>query len=223
MTHRPTPAAPLSITLTLATAAAPACDDPARRAGLGRLAALGLTGLGAGLLQALSGCAGMPAGLRQFEVPADKLREGLASQFPRRQKVMDVFELNLSLPQLSLDPANNRIVTSFDLALEETLLTRKTFRGSLGFASGLRYAAADHSICLQNVSLEKLALPGVPASLGGQVRQVGQLAAQTFLEGLAVYHLPKNMAQLVDTLGTAPDQLKVTATGLSVSFKPLAA
>jgi hypothetical protein len=74
---------------------------------------------------------------------------------------------------------------------------------------------------LQHVNLDKLDLPGVPGSLGTQVQRVAKVLAESLLEGLSVYHMPKGMAQLVDTLGTQPEELKVTATGLAVSFKPM--
>jgi hypothetical protein len=33
--------------------------------------------------------------------------------------------------------------------------------------------------------------------------------------------MPKGMAQLIDTLGTQPEELKVTSTGVAVTFKPM--
>jgi hypothetical protein len=204
----------------------PALPVPSRRQVLGGCARLLSGGLmvsavgGLGL-SLLSGCSNLPAGLRNFEISADQLRQALAGQFPQQKRLLEVFDVTLSLPTLKLNPEANRIDTSFDVALLETLITRRVYRGSIGFGSGVRYEPVDHSMRLQHVSLDKLALPGVPSSFAGQLQSVAKMLAESLLEGLSVYHMPKGMAQLVDTLGTQPEELKVTATGVAVSFKPM--
>jgi hypothetical protein len=193
----------------------------ARRRLLARGATLGLAaGAGLGLLS-LGGCSNLPGGLKNFEISADQLRQAMAGQFPQQKRLLEVFDVTLSLPTLKLNAEANRIDTAFDVALLETLVTRRSFRGSVGFGSGVRYEPIDHSVRLQHVNLDKLDLPGVPGVIGAQVQRVAKVLAESLLEGLSVYHMPKGIAQLVDTLGTQPEELKVTPTGVAVSFKPM--
>jgi hypothetical protein len=197
---------------------APALD---RRRVLGLSGAAMLSGVAG--LSLLGGCANLPPALKNFEISADQMRQALGGQFPQNRRLMEVFDVTMSLPMLKLVPEANRIDTSFDLAVLETLLTRKVFRGSIAFGSNVRYEPNDHSVRLQRVNLDRLAIPGVPEPIAGQLQRVAKVLAETLLEGLSVYQLPKGVAQLIDTLGTAPDELRVTATGLAVSFRPLGA
>jgi hypothetical protein len=184
----------------------------------GAAALPGLAGVGL-----LAGCANLPPALKNFEITAEQLRQALGGQFPQNRRLLDVFDVTMSLPTLKLVPEANRLDTSFDLAVLETLLTRRILRGSIAFGSGVRYEPTDHSVRLQRVNLDRLTLPGVPDAMAGQLQRVAKVLAETLLEGLSVYHMPKGVAQLIDALGTAPEQLRVTATGLAVSFRQLGA
>lgn len=170
-----------------------------------------------------SGCAGMPGGLRNFEITRDQISQALAGQFPVQRRMMDIFDVTLSLPRLTLNTEKNRLDTEFDIAAVETLFTRKVFRGGLGFGSGVRYEPVDHSVRLANVSLNRFAVPGVPEQVATSLQQVARVVAETLLESLSVYRMPQGVARLIDTLGTAPSELKVTSTGVAVAFRQIGA
>jgi hypothetical protein len=165
----------------------------------------------------------MPGGLNNFEISRDQLNTALAGQFPLQRRMLDIFDITLSLPRLTLNVEKNRLDTEFDLAAVETLFTRKVFRGTLGFGSGVRYEPVDHSIRLANVSLNRLTIPGVSEPVASNLQQVARIVAETLLESLTVYRMPQGVARLIDTLGTAPSELKVTSTGVAVAFKQIGA
>ncbi|MEY2686039.1 MAG: hypothetical protein RL375_237, partial [Pseudomonadota bacterium] len=158
-----------------------------------------------------------------FEISRDQLEKALSGQFPLQRRLLEVFDITLSLPRLTLNVEKNRLDTEFDIAAVETLLTRKVFRGALGFGSGVRYEPVDHSIRLAHVGLDRFSIPGVPEPMAGQLHRVARVVAETLLESLTVYRMPSGMARLVDTLGTAPSELKVTRSGLAVAFRQLGA
>lgn len=178
---------------------------------------------GTGLAVLGSGCAGMPGGLNNFEITRDQISKALAGQFPVQRRMMDIFDVSLSLPRLTLNTEKNRLDTEFDVAAVETLFTRKVFRGALGFGSGVRYEPVDHSVRLAHVSLNRFAVPGVPEQVATSLQQVARVVAETLLESLTVYRMPQGVARLIDTLGTAPSELKVTTTGVAVAFKQIGA
>lgn len=178
---------------------------------------------GTGLAVLGSGCAGMPGGLNNFEITRDQISKALAGQFPVQRRMMDIFDVSLSLPRLTLNTEKNRLDTEFDVAAVETLFTRKVFRGALGFGSGVRYEPVDHSVRLANVSLNRFAVPGVPEQVATSLQQVARVVAETLLQSLTIYRMPQGVARLIDTLGTAPSELKVTTTGVAVAFKQIGA
>jgi hypothetical protein len=184
---------------------------------------LALAGSGLGLATLGSGCAGIPGGLNNFEITRDQINTALAGQFPLQRRMLDIFDITLSLPRLTLNVEKNRLDTEFDLAAVETLFTRKVFRGTLGFGSGVRYEPVDHSIRLAHVSLDRLTIPGVSEPVASNLQQVARIVAETLLESLSVYRMPQGVARLIDTLGTAPSELKVTSTGVAVAFKQIGA
>jgi hypothetical protein len=186
------------------------------RAGAG-LAAL----LGGGALLSLGGCANMPAGLSNLELSHDMLLAALAGQFPVERRLLQFFDVSLALPKLQLLPQDNRLKTEFEISVGETLLTKKVFKGALGFASGVRYEAGDHTIRMARVQVDKLSIPGVPEMIGGRLQAIASLLAETLIENMSVYKMPENIARLADTLGYAPGVLKVTSTGLAVPFEPI--
>lgn len=200
----------------LARSVSQARREVLRRTGAGLAALLG----GASLLE-LAGCANMPDALRNFELSREKLQSALAGQFPVERRVLQFFDIGLSQPQLQLQPQDNRIMTGFDVSLGETVLTKKVFHGSLGFGSGVRYEPADHTIRLARVQVGKFDIANLPSSLNGRLAAVGSLLAETLLENMSIYKMPDKIAQLSDTLGYAPGELKVTSTGLSVPFVPI--
>lgn len=192
---------------------------PDRRAWLLRTGA-GLTVLcgSAGLLS-LGGCANLPPGLRNVEVSQDKLLSALTTQFPVQRRLLEFLDVSLSQPRLRLVPQDNRLQTEFDIGVGETLLTRKVFKGTLGFSSGVRYEGRDHTIRLARVQVDKLSIGGVPDALAGRLQAVGALLAETLLEDISVYKMPDNVARLADALGVAPGELRVTSSGLAVPFE----
>jgi spore germination cell wall hydrolase CwlJ-like protein len=87
----------------------------------------------------------------------------------------------------------------------------------------VRYEPVDHSVRLANVSLNRFAVPGVPEQVANSLQQVARVVAETLLESLSVYRMPQGVARLIDTLGTAPSELKVTSTGVAVAFRQIGA
>lgn len=144
----------------------------------------------------------------------------LATQFPQRRRMAEVFDVDLGMPRLALDPARNLILTDFDLVATETLFTRQTVRGVAGFACGLRFAAADHSVRLARVALDRLDLAGVGEPAASQLQVIGHNVAQGLLENYLVHTLAPEQVRLLDAMALVPATFTVTASGITVGFKP---
>ncbi len=161
-----------------------------------------------------------PGQAPKFTISRAQVLAALASQFPQRRRMAEVFDVDLGMPRLALDVARNLILTDFDLVATETLFTRQTVRGVAGFACGLRYASADHSVRLARVALERLDLAGVGEPAASQLQLVGHNVAQGLLENYLVHTLALEQVRLLDAMALVPATFTVTANGITVGFKP---
>jgi hypothetical protein len=192
--------------------------DAVRRRGLAALvAAGGLAGLG------LGGCANAPLGPRHHDVSLERLLASMAERFPMKRPVWDGLDLTLGLPTLSLRPAENRLATVLDVSADERMLTRRQYKGTLGFSSGLRYEASDRSVRLSEVRIEQFQVDALSRLLGSQASRLGAWVTQDLLENLSVYRLPPSVVELTELLGVRPDGLQVQPQGLRILLVPLKA
>jgi hypothetical protein len=194
---------------------------PSRRRCLlhGGLLVLGLAGA-APVLAAADAGTPSPSQPPTVTISRAQIVAALASQFPQRRRMAEVFDVDLGMPRLAMDPARNLILTDFDIVATETLFTRQTVRGVAGFACGLRYAAADHSVRLARVALERLDLAGVGEPAASQLRVIGHNVAQGLLENYLVHTLTPEQVRLLDAMALVPATFTVTASGITVGFKP---
>jgi hypothetical protein len=169
----------------------------------------------------LAGCSTAPIGPRHHDVSVDRLVTSLAERFPMKRGVWDGLDLTLGLPTLSLRPAENRLATVLDVVADDRTLTRRQYKGTLGFSSALRYEPSDRSVRLTAVRIEQFQLEALTRVLGAQASRVGAWVAQDLLENLSVYRLPPSVVELTELLGVRPDGLQIQPQGLRILLAPL--
>jgi hypothetical protein len=183
-----------------------------RRAGLA--ASLGLATLW------LAGCAAL-LGPRTVEIPEARLQQALARQFPLRSRVLELFDINVAAPRLTLLPDANRVATEFDLAIGDRLL-KTPYQGTLALSYGLRYEGSDHTVRLSDLRIERAelreagALPGVSR----QLDRIGAAVAEKLLDDPVVYTLTTRDLEAVQGRGYQPSDIRVTPRGLTVTLIP---
>jgi hypothetical protein len=201
----------------LKSSSAPTRRDVLRLFGAGGGVATGVFTFSA---VSLSGCAGIDR-LKGYEMSLENLRSSMAGFFPLNRRMLEVFDVGLGLPKLALQPTNNRIGTELDMSLGTDMpFLRKTFTGSFGISSGLRYEPTDHSLRMASVHSDKLSLSAVPQVIAPQVQRLGGLLVEQVLEGFTVHKLPDKLIQGLDTLGVQLGAMTVSNTGVGFNFVP---
>ena len=203
-----------------------------------RHSVLGLSGLAVVLALGVAGCShlGGPAKITLGEVDLQRL---LAGRFPVEQRLLELFEVRASSPQLRLLPENNRLAAVLDLQARERILANQ-FKGRLDFDSALRWDAAEQAVRLDQVRVRHfmfdpptgpggtpVGLPGsVQTAVGGARRtgaeRVAAALAERVLEGLVLYRLPADKMAQLDRAGMQPAALTITRSGLEITFAPKA-
>ncbi len=123
-----------------------------------------LAGLAAVLALGLSGCGhlGAPSKVTLSEAELQRL---LSARFPVEQRLLELFEVRASSPQLRLLPERNRLSAVLDLQARERILASQ-YKGRLDFDSALRWDAAEHAVRLDQVRVQDFVLDprGAPGS-----------------------------------------------------------
>lgn len=193
--------------------------SPARRFTRRRLATLLLPAMAtAAVTGLLHGCAGW-LGPRTIEVSREDIQAKLAQKFPITRQVLGYLDITASRPQLTMLPQSNRVSTTVDLKLDDTMF-RKHHEGFVAASFGLRYEPRDLTIRLDQVTLDEVSLPTLSPVFLDALKRLGNQVARDALQGLVVRQLKPEDLRQADRLGYEVSALRVTATGLAVDLSP---
>lgn len=173
--------------------------------------------LGLGATVALAGCAALAP--PSIDISAAQLLEALSRQFPLNLQALDALDIVVASPRVRFLPGENRLGTEFDLRVGEGWLARG-MQGTVGFTYGLRYEAADRSIRMIDVRVERLDAGGFSLSQSRGSRLAAVLAQQ-LLRDIAVYRLKPEQVDLLQRLRVQPGTVRVLPQGVSVSLVPM--
>lgn len=178
----------------------------------------GTAALAAAWVTLLPGCAGL-GGPKVVTLGETELNALMGRQFPLRQRVLEIVDLEIARPVLRLLPERNRLAVDLKLSARDRLLASQR-SGALSFDSALRFDPASQSVRLTQVQVQSLSLDGLPS--GEALARVGRLVAEQQLENLAVYTLtPERLAQM-QQWGVTPGAVTVTARGVEITLAPKA-
>jgi hypothetical protein len=178
-----------------------------------RRAVFGALAIGSAV--ALGGCASL--GPRHVTLSEADLQRLLERQFPREQRVMEVFDLRIARPTLRLLPERSRIATEVEVTAGERL-TGRTLRGSLALDYGLRYEPSDASLRLTQVRVQDLKLDGGGTALQGQAARMGGMLAERALDDFVVYRVDEVRRDQLRRAGVAGADIVITARGVELRF-----
>jgi hypothetical protein len=185
-------------------------------------AGLRLYGLLLAVVLALAGCAGVPQSITLREA---ELQAQLAKRFPVQRSLLDTFDLELSDPQLRLDPAANRLATELTLRGGDRRSGRQ-LQGRLALDYGLRYEPADGSVRLVQPRVERLQIDEASAispRRAEMAQRMGVALAERLLDDLVLYRVPPERLETLRRAGYRPGTLRVTPAGLEITIESLAA
>ncbi len=165
-----------------------------------------------------TGCASL-AGPRTITVTQEQLLAGLMKRLPLAPVVAELFQVVVATPRLKMLPQSNRIATELDLGLTERLLGR-SFKATLGASFGLRLDTSDRTVRLDDLRIDRMAVPGLTGDLADMLGRVASVVTQSVLQDAVLYTLKPEDLAVAGGLGYAPGSLKVEPGGLSLTLVP---
>ena len=170
------------------------------------------------LVTLLAGCSSL-LGPRNFSLSERELTQLIAQQFPYERRMLEVLDVRVTAPRLTLLPDTNRLATELPLQARERFLGR-SYNGLLSLDYGLRYDAQDQAIHLAQVHVNRLVFDDVPDALQPVVNRLGALLAEQMLTDLAIYRFKPEDIQRAQGLGYQPGDVKVTTRGIEIALNP---
>ena len=133
---------------------------------------------------------------------------------------MQLFEVTLSNPRLSMNSHSNRVISVVDLQIDNKLLMSKPVNGTLSLSSALKYDAAMRAVRLEQPVVEKIEVNGVPPQFAGQLNAIGNAAAEQILKNYPIYSFKPEQLEL-NGKRFEPGNITVVDNGIKVEIKPL--
>jgi hypothetical protein len=174
---------------------------------------------------ALWGCAAIKPQPKTITLSQEKLSQLISGQFPFNSKMLEVLDVAVSSPKISLDAANNRINTSLALNVAGSgivgMLTKREYKGALDLSYGLRFEPSDNSVRLTDVRVGKLSVDDAPDLMQRPLSRLGASLAQRLLSDYPIYKVSAEDLAAAKGWGYKPGLLKVAAQGLALTLDPI--
>ena len=165
-----------------------------------------------------AGCAGL-FGPRNIEVSQAQLQEAVERRFPIERRYLELLDVTVAAPRVTLRPEVNRLATEFQVLVSDRVFSSQ-HRGTISLNYGLRFDPGDNSVRLTNVRIDRFDIDGAPALLRQQLDRIGvQLAEQTLNER-PVYSLRPRDVEAIQGRGYRPTDLRVTPSGITITLLP---
>jgi hypothetical protein len=162
----------------------------------------------------LASCASI-VGPRRVELSQARLQAGLERRFPLRNRLLELFDVQLTHPQLAILAQSERVGLTLDASVSPPFL-RQSWRGTLGLSGRLLLDGAQNAVFLTDARVDRFDIEGIDAGRARDLRHAADLLVSQLVRDLAVYTFhPDDLryagVQFVPTrLETVPGALVVT-------------
>jgi hypothetical protein len=165
---------------------------------------------------ALSSCATI-LGPREVDLPLSKLQAGIDRRFPMDNRLLELFDLRLSRPQLAILPGD-RVALTVDASVAQSFL-RNPLSGSLAFSGRLVVDQAKNGVYLAEPRLERFTISGMDESVSRQLSRAANGLLDRAVLDIPVYSFRMDELRYAG-VQYVPTRIATTATGLRVSLEP---
>ncbi|VXC37424.1 DUF1439 domain-containing protein [Massilia sp. 9I] len=176
--------------------------------------------MGAGLALAactlLSSCASL-VGPRKVELPLHKLQAGLERRFPMNNRLLQVFDIRLSRPQLSIQPEADRVALELDASVSPPF-ARDAWSGSLAFSGRLYVDPGRPAVMMAEPRVDRIVVGASPET-ERQLARVASTLIDTVVRDTPVYTFNPDDLRYAG-VQYIPTRIETTRSGLLVTLEP---
>jgi hypothetical protein len=165
---------------------------------------------------ALTSCASI-LGPREVDLPLHKLQASLDRRFPMDNRLLELFDVRLSRPQLAVLPGD-RVALTVDASVAQSFL-RNPLGGTLAFSGRLYVDQAKSGVYLAEPRLERFAIGGLDESVTRQLARAANGVLEKAILDIPVYSFRMDELRYAG-VQYLPTRIATTANGLRVSLEP---
>lgn len=158
-------------------------------------------------------------GPRQVELPLYKLQAGMERRFPLNNRVLELFEIQLTRPQLALLPETNRVALTMDASVAPPFL-KKSWVGTMAMSGRLYVDAARGAVMMAEPRVDQVAIDGMDSSGQRQVTKVANLLVDQLVRDTPVYSFrPEDLRYA--GVQFVPTRITAARNALVVTLEPV--
>lgn len=180
---------------------------PMRRT-VARLAAIAV---GASLLASCSSLIGP----RQVEVPLHKLQAGLDKRFPVNERLLELFDVQLTRPQLAIQPEDDRVALAVEASVAPPFA--RAWTGNIAFSGRLYVDPGRAAVMMAEPRVDRLQLGNPEAER--HLTRVANGLINTVARDMPVYTFDQKDLRYAG-VQFVPTRIQTTRSGLVVTLEP---
>ena len=165
----------------------------------------------------LASCASL-VGPRQIEVPLTKLQAGIDRRFPVDNRVLELFDIRLSRPQLTLQPGTDRVALNMEAYVAPPFM-KQSWSGSLALSGRLVVDPARGAVIMSEPRVDKFAIDGVDEARQRQLGKVANVLMTKVIRDVPVYSFRMEDLRYAG-VQFVPTRITSTADALVVTVEP---
>ena len=137
------------------------------------------------LLCFLAACASL-IGPRQVELPQERMQQSLERKFPLHHRMLGVFEVELSHPQLAVLAESDRVALTLDVNVSP-LLARQSWSGSMAISGRLKVDSMRNTVYISDAHVDRFVINGMDEGKQNQIAGVANLLGENALKDVPVH------------------------------------
>jgi hypothetical protein len=162
----------------------------------------------------LASCASL-SGPRRIELSQAKLQAGLERRFPLHNRLLELFDVQLTGPQVGILPESDRVALTMDVSVSPPFL-RQSWSGTMTLSGHLYIDAARSGVFMADAHVDRFDIQGMDGARARDLGRAADVLMNQLVRDVAIYSfraedLRYAGVQLVPTrLDTVPGALVVT-------------
>ena len=164
----------------------------------------------------LSSCATF-TGPRKVEIPLHKLQSGLERRFPISHRLLQIFDIRLSRPMLSIQPEQDRVAVALDASVSPPFAS-DAWAGSVAFSGRLYVDPGRPAVMMAEPRVDRLTIGANPEA-ERQLTRVANAMIDTVVRDTPVYSFDPNDLRYAG-IHYVPTRIETTRSGLLVTLEP---
>ena len=166
----------------------------------------------------LASCANL-VGPRRIELPQARLQAGLERRFPLHNRMLELFDVQLTHPQLAIQPESDRVALTLDVSVAPPFL-RQSWSGTMALSGHLVLDASRSAVFLSDTHLDRFDIDGMDGARAHDLGSAADALVNSLVRDVAVYSFRPDDLHYAG-IQFVPTRLETTPGALVITLEPV--